>query len=279
MPMSANATRIQDLVNPQVMADMISAQLPNQIRFSPLATVDRTLEGRPGSTITVPKWAYIGDAADVAEGADIPISRLTSTTAQWTIKKAGKAVELTDESVLSGMGDPLGEAAQQLRQAIAAKVDNDCLAALYTTSLVHDGKAAQIGVAGIADALDKFGEYGDGTKVLIIHPNQQSTLRKDPDFIRASQLGDQIISTGVIGEIYGCQVLVSGKITTADAGGTTVYNNLIVKPGALGIFLKRNVEVETDRDILAKTTVISADQHYVAALLDESKVIKAQFKV
>ena len=56
MPASANATKIADLINPQVLADMISAELPNAIVFAPLATVGRTLVGRAGNTLTMPKF-------------------------------------------------------------------------------------------------------------------------------------------------------------------------------------------------------------------------------
>ena len=48
-------TMLSNLVNPQVMADMISATLPKKIKFSPIAKVDNTLSGRAGNTITVPK--------------------------------------------------------------------------------------------------------------------------------------------------------------------------------------------------------------------------------
>ena len=47
------------MVNPEVLKDMIQAELPNAIRFAPLAEVDNTLVGRPGDTVTVPKFEYI----------------------------------------------------------------------------------------------------------------------------------------------------------------------------------------------------------------------------
>ena len=85
MAVSANGTKLENLVNPQVLADMISAELPNAIRFAPLAVVGRKLEGRAGNTITMPKYGYIGDAVDVAEGEDIPISQMSTTTTQVTV--------------------------------------------------------------------------------------------------------------------------------------------------------------------------------------------------
>ena len=50
-------TKLTNLVNPQVMADMVSANLPKKIKFAPIARIDNTLQGRPGNTITVPKYA------------------------------------------------------------------------------------------------------------------------------------------------------------------------------------------------------------------------------
>ncbi len=50
-------TKLTNLVNPQVMADMISAELPAKIKVAPLAKIDNTLVGRAGNTITVPSFA------------------------------------------------------------------------------------------------------------------------------------------------------------------------------------------------------------------------------
>ena len=106
MAISANGTKLENLVNPQVLADMISAELPNAIRFAPLAVVGTRLVGSAGNTLTMPKYGYIGDAEDVAEGEDISIAQMSTTTTQVTVKKAGKGVEISDEAVLSGYGNP-----------------------------------------------------------------------------------------------------------------------------------------------------------------------------
>lgn len=267
-------TKLANLIDPQVMADMISAVLPSKIKFAPLAKIDSTLVGQAGNTITVPTYAYIGDAEDVAEGVAMGTTVLTASSTQATVKKAGKAVEITDESALSGYGDPIGEANTQLLTSIAAKVDNDCVTALNDATLTYDGSAAIISYNGIVEAVDKFQEEDYAPKVMFVHPSQVTQLRKDADFKDINKYPLQTVMTGVIGEIAGCQVIPSKKVPA----GATTYTNYIVKAGALTIYMKKDVEVETDRDILAKTTVISADEHYVAVLSDASKAVKATFK-
>ena len=56
----------------------------------------------------------------------------------------------------------------------------------------------------------------------------------------------------------------------ADSGANEDY--------AVTIYMKRAAQLETDRDILAKTTVISADEHYGVALSNDSKIVLAKFK-
>ena len=132
---AGDLTMLEDMIDPEVMGQMISAQLPNAIKFSGIAPVDTTLTGRPGSTITLPVYKYIGDADDVAEGDPINYEKLETDDAQYTVKKAGIGVKLTDESVLSGYGDPVGEVQRQIRMSIASKVDNDIVEEALTTSL------------------------------------------------------------------------------------------------------------------------------------------------
>jgi N4-gp56 family major capsid protein len=260
MAISANGTKLVNLVNPQVLADIISAELPNAIALAPLATVGRRLEGSAGNTLTMPKFGYIGDANDVAEGEDIEIAKMSTSTTEVTVKKAGKGIELSDEAVLSGYGDVVGEGTRQLKMSIANKIDNDLFTALAGATLTASGAMT---VAGLLTAKAKFGEDVDQPAVAVMSANNYVKIASE---IVGLENTDKVLVDGVVGKVAGLQVKVSGKVNDS-----TVY---IVAPGALGIELKRDVQVETDRDIVSKTTVITADEHYVAYLKDESKAIK-----
>lgn len=268
-----DVTTLAQMIDPEVMGSMIAAELPQAIKFSGIAPIDTTLEGRPGSTITVPKYKYIGDANDVAEGAAIDYSLLETESAQYTVKKAGKGVKLTDEAVLSGYGDPVGEAQRQVRMAIAAKVDNDILAAANTTTLAVT-HAIDIDLidqleATFEDAPDAIEAQDAGTVgVVFLNYKDAATLRKAAadNWTRASELGDNILVSGAFGELLGWEIVRSKKI--AEGAG------IAVKTGALKTILKRTVTAESARDIDNKLTKFNADQHYVIALVDETKCIK-----
>ena len=104
--MSDFITKLSELIDPEVMGDMVSARIPKKLCVAPFAKIDDTLQGVPGDTITVPAYTYIGDASDVAEGGEVAIEKMTTSTRKATIKKAMKGIGLTDEAVLSGYGNP-----------------------------------------------------------------------------------------------------------------------------------------------------------------------------
>ena len=282
--MANQTTMIADLINPQVMSDMISAKVAQKIVVAPFAKVDTTLQGVPGNTITVPQYAYIGDAEDIAEGIAAETVKLTTSSTTVTVKKAMKAVELTDEAVLSGYGNPVGETNNQLAKAIASKVDADAMAELQKAQLVYDGSASVIKYTGVVDAIDLFDEEVNSEKVIFVHPKQVTQLRKDSDFISADKYTGDVVMTGEIGKIANCRVVPSKRVT--DDG--SVYLCPIVKlnndaeseedAAALTVYLKRETNVETERNTLARKTDISVDKHYTVALSNTAKVVLAKFK-
>ena len=280
--MADTITKLSDLIDPEVMGDMVSAKIPKKLRVAPFAKVDDTLVGVPGDTITVKLYRD---------------HVLLNEDRQATVKKAMKGVSLTDEAVLSGYGNPVGEANTQLALAIAAKIDNDCMDALQGASLVYNGNAGALDYEGIVNALDLFEEEQGTDKVLFIHPKQLTALRKDADFLSADKYQGGVMLSGEVGMIAGCRVVPSKKVPVVsydpdgegdDATAVNCYACPIVKletdpevedeVPALTIYRKRDVNVETERKPKVRTTEITADEFYVAVLSNEAKVVLAYFK-
>lgn len=267
-------TMLQNLINPEVMADMISAELPETLAFTGIATIDDTLVGQPGDTVTVPRYKYIGDAVDVAEGAKIDYAKLETATDKMTIKKVGKGVYITDEAVLSGLGNPKGEGQKQVKLSIAAKIDNDVL---------DTAKKARLNVSNVKIDLDMIDAIENGfnedsderavesddnvTGVLFMNRKDVAKLRKAAalDWTRASELGDSILVKGVLGEVLGWQIRPTKKVKA----GTV----MAIKPGALRIYMKRYLMAEAGRDMDHKATKFNADQHYGVAIHDDTKLL------
>ena len=207
----------------------------------------------------------------MSEGYDIGIRKLAQYTSPVTIVKYGVAVQLTDEAVLSGYGDPIGEAARQISTAIDDAMDNALLAALAANSASELNYSTSDSSTALAPddiplALAKFGEDMDGEKALLVTPDFYAQL-VGSNWIPASEIAANIRIRGAVGMAYGCQVIVSNRLV---AGGS-LY---IVKPGTLAVFMKRGSMIETDRDILNQSTVLAGSILAAPYLLNPAGMIK-----
>ena len=280
-------TMMANMINPEVMGDMINAKIEALAKITPYAKVDTSLQGVPGDTKTVPSWNYIGDAEDVAEGAEVGLTQMTAASTTFTIKKAMKAVGITQEAINSGLGNPVGQAEAQLAKAIVGKVDNDVLAAALTATNAHD-TGSVIGYAGIVDAVSKFEDEEDGIeKVMFISPKQEAQLLKDENFLSADRFQAGVAVNGAIGKIAGCWIKKSNKIK-AKSG---VYTCPIIKlePDsaeteytedelpALTIFLKKDTTVDAEWFPKKQQHDITACKYYGVALTNAAKVVLAKF--
>lgn len=267
-----------DVFDPQVVSDMINAKVKKKAVMAGYIKVDNTLQGVPGSKVTVPKWGYIGDAEDLEEGQPIDTTKMAFTTAEYGIKKIGKGVMLTDEAQLCGYGNPTGTATNQIAMSISSKLDNDRVEVLYGSKNVLDKSAEVINYNSIVDGVDMFNEEEDSAKVMLIHSKQKTQLRKDPNFVSADKYTGEVMVTGSIGKVAGVDIVVSNKVKLE---GNAYFNPII----------KLNNDAETEDDMPAITYYLKAGNlvehkrhvgvgdeivctaHGMPALTNESKVV------
>ena len=299
---AVTTTKTNDIINPEVMADMIEAKIEAQCKLTPYAKVNTDLQGVPGDTLTVPSWNYIGDAEDfdpetaADSDGEIKTTKLTASSTQFTVKCAAKSVSILQTAINSGLGNPVGQANTQLAKSIVNKVDNDTIEAIYQKAkddnkIVVDEKAAYIGYKGIVNASTKFEDEEDGIeKVLFIHPKQEKSLLTDPDFLSADKFEAGVAVKGAIGMIAGCWVKKSKKVK--QESDTHAWQCPIIKcePDsveteysedelpALTIFLKKDTQVDHEWFPKKQRHDLTASKYYGVAVTNSAKVVVVKFK-
>lgn len=267
-------TKLTNMIDPEVLADMIAAKVEKGITALPYAKVDTTLVGQPGSTITVPQFVWDGEAVIVPEGEDIPLRALGTKSAQYPIHKAGIGTAITDEAALSGYGDVMGAAADGIYNSIYGKMDEDAVGELYKANTISE--SATFGYDAIVDGVDKFNEENNKDKVMLVPPALVSVLRKDDDFVDKTHYGNDVMVTGEIGMVANTRIRPSRRV---EGVGGYFYSPIIETSDegdampALTYFLKRDTNIEVERVSRKRTTEITGDQMYIVALTNDSKVV------
>lgn len=262
-------TFLSDLIDPQVISDYIDKKLIDNIRLSPLANINTDLVGNPGDILTVPSFNYSGAATIVAEGATIPVSKITQSSTTVKVQKIAKAIAFTDEAQISGFNNDIARVAgDQVVMGINDKVEQLLIAAMASkATLTHTIATSTNAADGVADALAKFGEDMDGEGVLVIPPTFYSRIRKANGWIPGTEMAAQAIIRGTIGMIHGLQIVPMNRLASA----STAY---IVKPGALSLIMKRDSMVEFDRNTLTQTNYIIGSKIFAPYVYDTSKIVK-----
>ena len=263
-------TYLRDIVNPEVMADMISAKLLHELSLTGLYEIDRTLTGRPGDSLSLPMWNYIGMADHTPENTEIIPIVMSEERQQFTVLKATKAVVLTDEAILSGHGDPIGQATHQLTMAINERIEFDGIEQLTSgTYLTTPPQTAMNYLATLAGlGLLNNIHAAEGTRLIMSYARYLELLTDDK-FLSNDELGRAAIANGSVGSVAGCTVIVVNKLPDTEA--------YLFRGTPMGIFMKRDITVEDERQMLFKRTAISSNCHYCIGVKWPERICKIRF--
>ena len=104
------------------------------------------------------------------------------------------------------------------------------------------------------------------------------------EWVKGSDIGADVVISGTFGEAGGVQIVRSKKVDEGKGflvkvSPSQTQTDDANKYGAFVILLKRDVAIETDRDILKKTTVITGDEHYGVLPLRPNTSCKIRWSV
>lgn len=256
-----------DMFVPEVAAAVASAEFINELAVGfPASPMVRILNEVPefqdqGDLIKFPRWNALGEMTDQVEDTALTPEKLDTSVDSAPLVGGGKAAELTDWATLTSGGDPSTEVGRQLATIAARYVDTKLIDRANATELVADqsGGTAVATHDTFVDAI--FNNWGDRAQVdiggLVVTPSSAKNLLKSNEFKSVDFAGVATADpNGVraIGMLRNFPVFVSGRL--ADGGSSGDSTNLIFKRGAMGLRFKRDLMVETDRDVLKGNDVI-----------------------
>ena len=223
-----------------------------------------------GKTIQVPKYPAIA-AADLTEGTDMTSTTVSTSSVSITVGEVGAQVLLTDLAAM-GAGNPAEELGTVLGNAIATKMDTDLIA-------LFDGFSGSIGTAGaeitVAD-LFKAAATLRANKVTgvinaVVHPYQAYQLKANLTNTFANPNGgdlqNEAMRNGYVGTIAGINVYESANVSI---DGSDDAKGAVFAPEALAIAMKRDFQIEPQRDASNRAFELNATAIYGVGELDDS---------
>lgn len=259
-----------DLFIPEVLADAVAGAWPDRIALLGTDAVveSRTLPGgvKGGDTIKVPYFGALGEFETVAEGAALTPAKLTMTTEEAVVQRAGKLFEVTTWASMAAMyADPYAEATRQILEGARRAFDRALVDAAASTRgggvQTVDASSGTISYDAIVDALAAFGENEDSVAAVVMHPKVLNDLRKakssdgTPLFLNPQDGGRP--------RVLGLPIIVSRRAPVI-SGNPNTYVTLFVRRGALALWYNGTPSIETDKDIASDTLLAAVNVYFVA---------------
>lgn len=270
-----------NVIVPEVYASLVREKVAGKCKVAQFLVNLGDLHGKVGETLTMPKWAYIGDAKDwdINTAMDKTQMKQTSTTA--TIRAiAAPAVEVADYDNEVELGNAIEEAANQQAEGVARKYDTDAIACALESPLKY--KLATKNTVTQDELIAMLGLYGDDRDsadfdAIVVHSAFSPCFYQMPMFVKRDMTmttdGNGVAVNGCIGYFLNIPVILSDRLY--DASNTEGFI-LMMKKNAISIIPKENPFAETARDASLRRTTIYLSQFYAMALTDDEAVVFAK---
>jgi len=230
-----------------------------------------------GKTIQIPKYPAIS-ATDLTEAVDLTSTTVSTSSVSVTVGEVGAQVVLTDLATM-GAGNPAVELGTVLGNAIATKMDKDLLG-LFTGFSSGLGAAGQeITVADLFKAAATLrANKVTGAIAAVVHPFVAYQLKANLTNTFANPNGgdsqNEAMRNAYVGQIAGMNIYESANIVV-DGDGDSI--GAVFAPEALAIALKKDFNIEPQRDASLRAFELNATAVYGVGELDDTFGVKMTF--
>ena len=227
-----------------------------------LMTVDNELSQNAGMTKTINVYTYSGAAEEVAVGqGNTNRGSIAYVGKDYTVKTVQQVFDYYDEDYMkdpSIVDNMLKGANQVMVNKMNADYFGECAKATLSHSIEGD-----LSYDGIVDGIAKL-NVEDESKLFVLIPNAwKADLRKDPDY-KAARMGE-VVYNGQVGQVAGLPVIATKALEN---------EAYVASPEAVKLFLKKDVEIEQERDGEKRQNTVIERAYYIVALEDATKITK-----
>ena len=224
-------------------------------------TIDNELAQNAGMKKIINVYTYSGQAEELNAGeGNTNRGSISYTPQEYTVKMVQQAFDYLDEDFMKD-NTIVDNMLKGANQVMVNKMTSDFVAEISkATSTVTN---ASFGYDAIVDGISEL-NLEDEKDVFIIIPNAwKKDLRKDADYKSARQ--GEVIYSGQVGAIAGIPVIATKALTD---------KAFVMTKEAVKLFMKKDVEIEQDRDADKRKNSVYLRESYVCALVDNTKICK-----
>jgi N4-gp56 family major capsid protein len=230
-----------------------------------------------GKTVQVPKYPAI-TAGALTEGTDMSSTTVSTTSQTITVSEVGAQVILTDLAAM-GAGNPAEELGTVLGNAIATKIDKDLIALFDGFSSSLGGAGTEITVADLMKAAATLKtNKARGQMAAVVHPWHAYQLKANltNTFVNPNggDLQNDAMRNAFVGQIGGIDIYESSNVSI---DGSDDAKGAVFVPEALAIAMKRDFNLETQRDASLRAFELNATAIYGVGELDDSYGVEMLF--
>ena len=252
--------------------------LSTKLNHRSLMTIDAELQGSEGMTKTINTYTYTGEAEILGVGVGSTAGKRGSVSyvgKDYTVQCVQEAFDYFDEDFMkdnnvvdmgvNGATDVMTNfLTSKFYEALATKQG-----AQELVGKTEFAKGGAISYDTVVDAIADMKVEDESKLVLVLPTDWKADIRKDNDY-KAAQLGE-VIYNGQVGTIAGIPVVCTKVLNATSGNAAKAY---LLTPEAVTLFVKKNVEVEQDRDKDKRLNSIYLREYYICALTDATKARK-----